>query len=215
MNLKTEFVKSKITGGHHAFISERAGKPFVNKMTEAMTIPLYTSDVVADIGAYVGEYGLYAIKNGAGRVKCYEPTPTTYEVLTKNAQLGMETYNMAVTGDDSSKVILHMAKGIGVTNSIAKSHAKKNSIEVPAINYDRVVEDATVVKLDVEGAEYSYDIIKDHIRAYIIEFHTVSGIDWRKRAEEIMQKLKDRGYKATCLPTFKHGWDFHGAWLKE
>lgn len=215
MELKTEYVKSRITGGHYAFIAERSKKPFTNKMTEAMTIELREGDVVADIGAYVGEYGLYAIRNGASRVKCYEPTPTTYEVLTKNAIDGMETYNAAIVGDDSKTVMLHMANGIGVTNSIAKSSRKIDAIEVPAIKYDDAVADATVVKLDVEGAEYSYDIFKEHIRAYIIEFHSMTGIDWKADATKIMQQLEANGYRATCKPGFKHGFDLHGAWVKE
>jgi len=216
VELKTEYVRSRVTGGHYAFLSERAGKPFTNKMTEAATVELYESDVVADIGAYVGEYGLYAMKNGAGRVKCYEPTPTTFEVLKQNAVEGMEVYNGAVVGDDSETVTLHMANGIGVTNSIAKTRAKVGTIEVPAYKYDDVVADATVVKLDVEGAEYSYDIFKEHIRAYIIEFHTaVKGVDWQARANEIMETLESNGYRPTCKPGFTHGWDLHGAWVKE
>jgi len=215
MELRTEYVRSKVTGGHHAFISERAQKPFTNKMTEAMTIELQEGDVVADIGAYVGEYGLYAIRNGASRVKCYEPTPSTYEVLAKNATDGIETYNAAVVGDDSETVTLHMANGIGVTNSIAKSQRKIDAITVPAIKYDDAVADATVVKIDVEGAEYSYDILKEHIRAFIIEFHNVKGIDWKDRAFEIMNQLESNGYRPTCKPSFSHGWDLHGAWVKE
>ena len=215
MELKTEYVKSRVTGGHYAFVTERAKKPFTNKMTEAATIELFETDVVADIGAYVGEYGLYAMKNGAGRVKCYEPTPTTFEVLERNAVEGMEVYNGAVVGDDSETVTLHMANGIGVTNSITKSQRKIDTIEVSAFKYDDVVADASVVKIDVEGAEYSYDIFKEHIRAYIIEFHPVKDIDWKARANQIMETLESNGYSPTCKPGFSHGWDLHGAWLKD
>jgi FkbM family methyltransferase len=215
MELKTEYVNSKITGGHYAFLGERSKKPFTNKMKEAMSIQLREDDVVADIGAYVGEYALYAIRNGAKRVKCYEPTPSTYEILTKNAGAGIETYNAAIVGDDSKTVTLHMANGIGVTNSIAKSNRKINAIEVAAIKYDDAVADATVVKIDVEGAEYSYDIFKEHIRAYIIEFHTVQGIDWKNNAMRIIQQLESNGYRAVCSPGFNHGFDLNGAWVKE
>jgi hypothetical protein len=49
------------------------------------------------------------------------------------------------------------------------------------------------VKIDVEGAEYGYDIIKPNLRAIILEFHPVTSnlsgglsLKWEK-AYDIMQ----------------------------
>lgn len=203
-----------MTGGHYAFISEKAKTPFTNKLTEAMTITLGPEDVVADIGAYVGEYGLYAVRNGAGRVKCYEPTPGTFDLLKINVGESVETYNVAVVGDDSPTVRLNISSGIGVTNSIAKTQRKSGYIEVPAMKYEDVVADATVVKIDVEGAEYSYNILQPHLRAYILEFHPMTGFDWKARAEQIIADIEAAGYIATCRPSWQHGFDCHGAWVR-
>ncbi len=211
---RVQFVPSKVTGGHYAFLPEKAKTPFTNKLTEARTITLGPEDVVADIGAYVGEYGLYAIRNGAGRVKCYEPTPVTFDLLCINVGDTIETYNLAVVGDDSTTVRLNISSGIGVTNSIAKSARKVGYIEVPAIRYEDAVRDATVVKIDVEGAEYSYNILQPHLRAFILEFHPMTGFDWKAKAEQIMTDIEAAGYVSTCRPTWRNGFDCHGAWVR-
>lgn len=213
--MNVEFIKSTTTGGHYGFRNEKSKTVFTNKMTEAKMVSLRPDDVVVDIGAYVGEYSLYAQRNGAGRVIAYEATPNTFEVLKKNSIGKFECHNKAVVGTDDDHIDLHIANGIGVTNSIAKSRNKVDCISVPAIKYDEAVKDATVVKIDVEGAEYSYNIFQPHLRAYILEFHPMSGMDYQKEVGLIIEELKDNGYKTLCEPGFKHGWDLHGAWIKD
>lgn len=208
-----EYIKSNITGGHYGFRNENSKKPFTNKMTEAILVDLFTDDVVVDIGAYVGEYSLYASKSGVSQVISYEPTLNTFNVLKQNCTSVMEIHNKAVVGDDSDSVELYIANGIGVTNSITKKNRKKDSITVPAIRYENAIKDATVVKIDTEGAEYGYNIVQPHVRAYIIEFHPITGIDWKYKVNLIMEQLHDSGYIALRKPTFKHGWDLHGAWV--
>ena len=58
MNKNIEFIKSKTTGGHYGFKTDRAKKVFTNKMTEALGIDYKNSDIVIDIGGYVGEFSL-------------------------------------------------------------------------------------------------------------------------------------------------------------
>ena len=78
------------------------------------------------------------------------------------------------------------------------------------------VKDASVVKIDVEGAEYSYNIIQPNLRAIILEFHPMSGFDWRSRANLMIEELQDHGFvPAIKLPTFKNGWDTNSAFIKK
>jgi FkbM family methyltransferase len=198
----------------YAFQSNKSDKPFLNLMTVCKSIPLYTTDIVADIGAYIGEFGIYCTEQGVKEVHCYEPTPNTFKVLSKNQRGSMILHNAAVVGDNQKFVDLYISKGIGVTNSIAKTN-KNKKISVPAINYNEAIKNATVVKIDVEGAEYSYDIIQNHIRAYIIEFHPLVDIDWISNAKKIMQQLHQSGYKTIHRPGFKNGWDLIGSFLKK
>jgi FkbM family methyltransferase len=209
-----KYIKNSITGGHFAFASKKSNNIFVNPMNINTKFELKTSDIVADIGAYVGEYSLFAINNGVKQVISYEPTPETFKVLEKNKKGNMIIINKAVVGNNIDYVDLFISKGIGVTNSIAKSIKKNGSIKVPAIRYEEAVKNATVVKIDVEGAEYSYNIIQPHLRGIIIEFHPLSKKPWREYAQKIMNNLEINGYKCIYRPTFESGWNLTGCWEK-
>lgn len=209
------FVQSKITGGHYAFQTKRASKPFENNMRECKSIALYDNDTVADIGAYVGEYSRYAALNGAGRVLSYEPTPRTFGVLKMNRLPEMELFNVAIVGDDRKTARLFLSKGVGVTNSIAKHLRKAGSIEVPAMRYEDAIREATIVKIDVEGAEYLYNIVQSQLRAIILEFHPIAKKPWRQWAEKIMEDIEAADFTPIMRPTFKSGWSLTGSWIRK
>lgn len=208
-----KYITNNITGGHFAFISKN-NNIFVNPMNINTKLELKASDIVVDIGAYVGEYSLFAINKGVKQVISYEPTPETFKVLKKNKKENMIIVNKAVVGNDVNYVNLFISKGIGVTNSIVKSIRKNKIIKVPAIRYEKAVKNATVVKIDVEGAEYSFNIIQPHLRGIIIEFHPLSGEPWKKYVQKIMNNLENNGYKCIYKPTFKSGWNLTGCWEK-
>jgi|TARA_Y100000310_G_scaffold113225_1_gene111750 FkbM family methyltransferase len=214
---EAHYVESKTTGGHYAFQTEKASKPFQNNMRECKSIKLNDTDVVADIGAYVGEYSMWASTNGATRVLSYEPTPHSFELLTQNKLPAMEVFNLAVVGNDyeGSHTPLFISKGIGVTNSIVKSHRKDGFIKVKTIPYEEAIKDATVVKIDVEGAEYTYDIIQPQLRAIILEFHPISKKPWKVWANKIMESMEAAGFESIIRPTFQSGWSLTGSWERK
>ena len=191
------------------------GKPFQNNMRECHSIPLKKSDIVADIGAYIGEFSVYCARYPVKKVYSYEPTPNTFKVLSMNALPNMELKNVAIVGDKRKTVDLFLSKGIGVTNSIKKALRKAGKITVPALQYEEALKDATIVKIDCEGAEYEFNIIQPQLRAIILEFHPIVGWDWQKRAKEIIKELNNAGFKTIMEPTFKSGWGLTGSWLKD
>jgi len=208
------YVKSKKTGGHYAFKTEKSKKPFENPLNYYAKLKLFKDDIVADIGAYVGEYSLYAIRQGVKKVIAYEPTPESFNLLQKNIIGNIEAKNLAVIGDDRELVRLYLSKGIGVTNSTAKKINKSGYIEVPAINYISAVKNSSVVKIDVEGQEYDYDIIQPNLRGIILEFHPLAHTNWKDKAYKIMDKIENAGYKSILKPKFSCGWDLTGCWQK-
>ena len=207
-------VESRVTGGHYAFKNPESKSAFTNKMTEAMAVILKPDDIVADIGGYVGEYSLYAHTKGVKKIYTYEPTPITFDLLVQNKRPGMEVFQKAVTGIQMDSVKLFTSDGIGVTNSIAKSHRKKGVVEVPAIRYEEALKDANVVKIDVEGAEYSYNVVQPQLRAIIIEFHPITKVDWIANAVKIMNDIKSAGFKPLREPGFSNGWDCHASYVR-
>jgi len=176
-------------------------------------LKLNSNDVVADIGAYIGEYSLFALKQGVKKVLSYEPTPYTFEILKMNKKENMELFNLAVVGSDEEYINLYISKGIGVTNSIVKKLNKTGYIKVPTIRYENAVKNASVVKIDVEGAEYTYNIIQPNLRGIILEFHPIAKKPWKLWADNIMEKIETI-YKPIIRPTFKSGWDLTGCWEK-
>lgn len=199
-----------------AFKSERSKTAFQNNLRECRSIKLYKSDIVSDIGAYIGEYTVYCATKGVKRILSYEPTPRSFNLLRRNSKYfnSITPINMAVVGNNEKSVSLNISKGIGVTNSIVKSSNKAKTIQVEAIKYEEAVKDATIVKIDVEGAEYSYNIIQPNLRAIILEFHPLSGQNWKEMAYKIMTEINNAGFKTINEPTFKSGWDLTGSFLR-
>ena len=202
--------ENKFSGRHYAWQSSRSKKPFTNPMQSCKAVQLYPSDIVVDIGAYIGEYSLFASRQ-VREVRSYEASPSTFGVLRMNKKPNMQIFNAAVIGGNEPQVELFLSDGIGAANSIVKK--KKDSVIVRAINYRDAVQGATVAKIDVEGAEYDYDIIQPNLRAIILEFHPISD-NW-EAAYKIMEDLRRHGFKpAYKVPQFKNGWDTNSAWIR-
>lgn len=209
-----EWVQDGFVQGGHNVICEAGKKPHVPHFEEMRSIPLRHSDVVADIGAYCGLYALHCARHPVKKVMAYEPTPRTMEVLRLSPLPNLATYFAAVTGQEQSTAKLFISGGIGVTNSLAKREKKIGYLTVPAIPYAQAVKGATIVKIDVEGAEYSYPIYQEGVRAYLIDFHPVKG-NWKRKAQAIIESLLDNGFKTIVQPNFENGWTSAGAWLRD
>lgn len=207
--------KGGVPGGYEV-ICDEGKEPFVPPMRECHSIPLRYSDIVVDIGAYCGTYALRAAKFPVKKVVAFEPTESTFQILKRNAGVlpNLTVKKAAVVGDDRKEVKLFISSGIGVTNSLI---AKKKSLyeRVPAEKYEKVVADASIVKIDVEGAEYDYNIIQPGIRALIIDFHPVININWIKKANQIIESILAAGFTPVINPNFQNGWTRAGSWIRE
>ena len=211
--LRWELVHGGNVPGGHRVLSDGKRKPFITPMKECNSIPLRHSDVVVDIGAYVGTYAIRCSRFPVKKVIAYEPTPRTFEILSLTEMPNLVSKQIAVVGDDTSEVSLHISRGIGVTNSIVLSNQKMTSVTVPAIRYEDAVKEASVVKIDVEGAEYDYDIIQPQLRAIIIDFHPV-GKDWQRKADSIRNDLHSAGFEEVIAPNWSCGWTCAGSYIR-
>jgi FkbM family methyltransferase len=193
----------QVPGGHRV-LAVPGRKPFVSQLKECHSIELRHSDVVVDIGAYVGTYAIRCARFPVKAVTAYEPTPQSYGVLSKTTLPNLTVVQAAIVGDRRRSVTLHIARGIGTTNSTVKSARKIDHLTVPAVSYVRAVKQATIVKIDIEGGEYDLPIVQPSIRALIIDFHPVDGTDWMAKAARLMQTLKAAGFKAVIAPDLSH-----------
>jgi len=215
LELTTVFHRGAGVPGGHLVISDGVREPFVTSMRECSSIELRHSDFVVDVGAYVGTYALRCARFPVRRVVAYEPTPFSFSVLQKNAAScrNLELANVAVTGDARESVDFYLSRKTGVSNSIVASRAK-DPITVPAVSYVEAVREATVVKIDVEGAEYDYPIVQPGIRALIVDFHKI-GKDWVSKAEAVVAKIESAGFIPVIRPRWSHGWTSCGSWVRQ
>lgn len=216
--LRYEYVKTRDVPGSLLMVVKEGKKPFMPPMRECNSIPLHYSDRVIDIGAYMGQYSIRCARFPVKRVIAYEPTPLSYEILTKTKLPNFIPINAAIVGNNEKNTILHISSGFGVTNSTTLSYRTARSIMVPAINYIDAIKDATIVKIDVEGGEYSFHIednFPDSLRGLIIDFHPVTNYNWLKKAKEIIIEIEKNGFQPVISPDWSSGWTRAGSWIRD
>jgi FkbM family methyltransferase len=165
--------------------------------------PLPDNPVVIDIGGFIGDFALYAVKRlNARRVIVCEPSPKNWALLLKNiANNGYEDriqpVNKAVT--DGRNLMMNidapdeyqcMVSGYCTSGQPLSS--------VPGISLgdllrDHAIESVDLLKIDCEGGEYeilessSTEVLR-RIRNIVFEFHDLTRLEGAK------QRLRQEGY---------------------
>jgi FkbM family methyltransferase len=119
--------------------------------------------IVADVGANIGIYTLYAARalSGHGRVYAFEPAPRTMALLQDNVQVNgfresgiVELEQVAISDRAGTSRLAVFAEDSGHNTLFWDDTAA--SIEVPTVTLDEVLAGeprVDVVKIDAEGAE--------------------------------------------------------------
>ena len=168
-----------------------------------LLVPLPRNPVVVDIGGFIGDFALYAVKRlNARKVIVCEPSPKNWALLLKNiANNGYEDrikpvhkavtdgrnlmmnidapdeHQCMVSGYDTSGQPLSSVPGISLSN-LLREHA---------------IENVDLLKIDCEGGEYEIlestpgDVLS-RIRNIVFEFHDLSKLEGAK------QRLRREGY---------------------
>lgn len=157
------------------------GNPF--KLVE-----IRTGDKVMDCGAYIGTFAAACMEQGAESVACYEAAPKNAALLRENMKRypHVQVVEGALTTKIDVETVVLTMSGFSGANSILPSPNRKKSISVIARYFRFHVLDLapTIIKLDVEGAEYdlldslqSGDLMS--VRTVFIEFHPIADRDAR------------------------------------
>lgn len=224
-----EEVTSKEIGTYFAVRAPGKAKAYTQSLPECKNVDLLPTDRVADIGSFIGEYAMRAARAGVASVRAFEPTPFSYSILERNlAQYdNAEAIHAAVVPDIGvDHIDLYLSSGNGTRNRIDRVSGR-DSIRVPAVSFANAMSDATVAKIDTEGAEWTYPIeeqIHDQLRAMIIEFHPREP-EHEQRTREIIGYIESKGFRRVYPDTderfwdrfTKHGktWGAHGAWVRK
>jgi FkbM family methyltransferase len=119
------------------------------------------NDIVLDIGANLGFFGLYAIENGAQKVYCVEPFPTVYKNIKKlSEKLPIVPINKAVTSKTNNVTMVLNTVGwaancLSEYNDIFNNNGEHISVEPININdlIESIGSNIDLMKIDCEGSE--------------------------------------------------------------
>ena len=158
---------------------------------------LVNERTVLDIGANIGDTGIFYALNGAKKVIGIEPFPKNFDYAQKNIQINNldNVITLLHAGCSSKKEIIKIDPDY---QSNIESEVKnfKTGIDVPMITLQDIINKyeipkSSVLKIDCEGCEY--DIIEN------ISFETISyfsniQIEYHLGYKKLKTKLESFGY---------------------
>jgi FkbM family methyltransferase len=170
-------------------------------------LPLPPNPVVIDVGGFIGDFSLYAVKRlNARRVIVCEPSQRNWALLLRNiAKNGyedrIEPVNKAVT--DGGDVMMNIdAPDEGQSMVSAHYQTGQQLTAVPGISLgdllrDHAVESVDLLKIDCEGGEFAIlestpSDVYSRIRNIVFEYHQIDDV-WAK-LESVKQRLRREGY---------------------
>jgi len=170
-------------------------------------LPLPSNPVVIDVGGFVGDFSLYAVKRlNASRVIVCEPSPRNWALLLKNiANNGyedrIEPVNKAVT--DGGDVMMDIDAPDDRQSMVSAYYRSGGRLTaVPGISLEELlrdygIESVDLLKIDCEGGEFAIlESIKSdlfsRIRNIVFEFHQIDRV-WAK-LDSVKGRLQHEGY---------------------
>lgn len=183
------------------------GGAFNRAYREACTHTIYHDDIVMDFGACLGGFSARAIQMGTYciAVEAHEETAALLRLNVPKAECVWGA--VCSTGTPTVPLYLRTWGICSNTHSIDPSRGRK-VLHVPAVDFRTLLlsRHPTVLKMDIEGGEYSLDwtVLDDwKPRIMQIEHHLTKG--WMKVAGiELMETILAAGYKRTSeVPNFE------------
>ncbi|MCL4806240.1 MAG: FkbM family methyltransferase [Thermoanaerobaculia bacterium] len=176
-------------------------RPYVRHIT------LPPNPVIVDIGGYIGDFSVYAVKHlGAERVVVYEPTQENFKLLQQNIEINrladrITAVNKAVS--DSHEVMLNVR--IQANDEIHVSsywyqgaeRRRTQSVTLQELFEEHQLEHVDLLKVDCEGGEYDIfpslpDRVLDRIGSIVFEYHRVDG--YEEKLDLVLDRLRSAGY---------------------
>jgi len=119
--------------------------------------------VIFDVGANIGYFSCFLLnKMVGGEVHCFEPDPTSYEILARNMRLNKRTadyrcWNSAV-GKQTGDIDLFINELHSGDNRTTYKGEERTTVKVPCITIDDYIGKEKIniidfLKIDVQGAE--------------------------------------------------------------
>ena len=166
------------------------------------------NSVLIDVGANIGTFSILAAKKGKCKVYAFEPHPENFKMLKENIVLNKDNLRGEIIPSDNavSKDNSYIKFFVDPVNFAGSSIVKPigKAIKVKAISLNEVfvknkISHCTLLKLDVEGAEYPilYNAPKNilsRIKKIVLEYHDVFYLP-EYNHEDLILFLKKNGFR--------------------
>ena len=163
-----------------------------------------SAQFVFDLGAHIGSFTLWLAERSQARVYCVEPNPDAFERLSRNVRgllaSGQATLRQAGLAGSSGRMHLILAAN-SASVRLGTDGSKPDMSEVDVITFEQALSHSgfphvDVVKMDIEGAEYSVleamsPAVFRNISGWVIECHPTASKDGSTAA----QILEGAGYE--------------------
>lgn len=176
--------------------------------------------VVVDIGGYIGDFTLYAVKFlGAARVVVYEPALENFAMLRRNVELngyGDRVVAVRRAVGAPGEVTLNVQKlgGDEIHVSAYRYAETAERRRVPSVSLAQLIEahgldTVDLLKVDCDGGEYDIfpaapDEVLARVRNLAMEIHALE--EWQAKLERLTRRLRSAGYTLHRDRNILSGW---------
>jgi len=208
-------MKARLYTGRHTgpiLVRDHKDRAIVQEMRFYVPLRL-TGAYVLDIGAHIGAFVQMAVCRGAASIVAIEPDAQNFRLLQANSGRGGTSpikllHGAVVPGDyQEGHVDLWIARSAW-GHSTVKIRGRGKAQRVPAFHLAGLLRNVTVLKCDIEGAEYDLMdelmALPSSVQQVAIETH-YGRQAWREGAQTLVTGLRAQGFRAVTPPVNVNG----------
>lgn len=171
---------------------------------------LLDSDVIVDIGAQIGSFAVACLRRGAGRVICFEPEASNFDLLYRNTEEWRQkaALNRCAVWKHNGHLFLKKAEpGYTAKHYTFDPPNDLDHANTPCVTLDtilkRIPSTVRYLKLDCEGAEFP--ILRtvsnlSNVEEVVGEVHYGMLLDQERPTEEwLRRRLGQLGFNAITI----------------
>ena len=172
-------------------------------------------NIVVDVGANIGLHTLNMarIVGNAGQVFAFEPDPSNFEILKKNAKINNYKniiLEQKAVGDKHGRTTLYQSDNPINHRIFPQTERANNQVQVELTNLDNyfdsdMIDKINFIKIDVEGMEFGVlkgmkNILKNNKKIKtLFEFVPKDTIEAGFIPIELLDYLTSNGFKLYCM----------------
>ena len=219
LNLQTDYAE---VFGNKLFLSKKGLALTVSHYgtyeeleAKIMEEKIEIGNIVVDVGANIGLHTLNMarIVGNAGQVFAFEPDPSNFEILKKNAKINNYKniiLEQKAVGDKHGKTTFYQSDNPINHRIFPQSERANSQVQVELTNLDNyfdsdMIDKINFIKIDVEGMEFGVlkgmkNILKNNKNIKILfEFVPKDTIEAGFIPIELLNYLTSNGFKLYCM----------------